>query len=288
MTAPLEWQCTRCGGSPLRVTAEAIGCQTCGSSLSRRDGVWWADAEPAPEGFDAAAAERLTAMDRDDHFWLRQRRLLFSRLVDRLVRQRNTVVELGCGSGGMLPAWEGRFAAVVALDAHRPMLAQARSRARAATLIQADVCAAPLGGGQFDLVGAFDVIEHVDPDALLLEARRLVRPGGQLLLSAPAFKGLWSAMDERAGHRCRYDSPLLGVELQRNGWRYDGHTYLQCLLFPLVYVSRRLGGGTHTVERRPGKLLDRTLGLINRLEVAASSRFRLPFGSSIVAWATRA
>lgn len=288
MIAPLEWRCAPCGGSRIRVSADAVGCEACGSGLSRRDGVWWADAAPAPERFDEAAAARLAAMDGEDHFWVRQRRLLFGRLVDRLVRQRNTVVELGCGAGSMLPAWENRFGSVVAVDACSPLLVRARSRAGMATLIQGDVCSTPLGGCQFDAATAFDVIEHVDPDALLSEARRLVRPGGQLLLSAPAFQVLWSAMDERAGHRCRYDASLIGLELQRNGWRYDGHTYFQCLLFPLVYLSRRFAGSTHAFERRPGRLLDRTLGSIDWIEVAASSRFRLPFGSSLVAWATRA
>ena len=59
---------------------------------------------------------------------MRQRRLLFCRLLDRIVRRRHTVVELGCGSGGMLPAWEGEFASVVAVDAHQPLLARARAR----------------------------------------------------------------------------------------------------------------------------------------------------------------
>jgi SAM-dependent methyltransferase len=288
MTASLEWRCARCGGSRVRVSADSVGCEPCGSGLSKHDGVWFADAQPVPARFDEGAADRLAAMDGNDHFWVRQRRLLFERLVDRLVQQRNSVVELGCGAGGMLPAWESRFGSVVAVDAYRPLLARARSRAGMATLIQGDVCSTPLGGGQFDAVTAFDVIEHVNPDALLSEARRLVRPGGRLLLSAPAFQVLWSAMDERAGHRCRYDASLVGRELQRNGWRYDGHTHFQCLLFPLVFLSRRFAGGTHAAERRPGRLLDRTLGSIDWFEVAASSRFRLPFGSSIVAWATRA
>jgi SAM-dependent methyltransferase len=287
MTVPVEWRCASCRGRRVRVSADAIECLACDTRLARLHGVWYGDSEPLPERFDAAAADRLAALDEDDHFWVRQRRLLFRRLLDRVVRQRDAVVELGCGSGGMLPVWEGGFASVAAVDAYRPLLARARARGGAATLIQSDVCATPLADGQFDMAAAFDVIEHVDPDALLSEARRLVRPGGQLLVSAPAFRALWSAMDERAGHRCRYDSALLGLELRRNGWRYDGHTYFQCLLFPLVYLSRRLAGGTHPVERRPGRLIDRTLGLINRVEVAASSRFTVPFGSSIVAWATR-
>ena len=288
MSGLLEWRCPSCGGSRVRASADAARCDACGAGLTRVDGVWCMESQPAPERFDRAAADRLAAMDADDHFWMRQRRLLLCRLIDRLARQRQTIVELGCGAGSLLPAWERRFASVAAIDAYRPLLARARARVRAATLIHADVCVTPLAGAQFDVAAAFDVIEHVDPDALLSEARRLVRPGGQLLLSAPAFRALWSAMDVRAGHRCRYDSPLIGRELQRNGWRYDGHTYFQCLLFPLVYMSRRFGARTAVIERRPGRLLDRTLGVVNRLEVAASSRFRVPFGSSIVAWATRA
>jgi SAM-dependent methyltransferase len=286
MTVPLQWRCASCRAAGVHVSTEVVECPTCGTRFSRQHGVWCGDAEPVPERFDAAAADRLAALDH--HFWVRQRTILFSRILDRVVRQQHGVVELGCGSGGMLPVWERRFASIAAVDAHRPLLGRARARGASATLIQSDVCATPLRDAQFDMAAAFDVIEHVDPDALLSEARRLVRPGGQLLVSAPAFQALWSAMDERAGHRCRYHSALLGLELRRNGWRYDGHTYFQCLLFPLVYVSRRLGGGTHPVERQPGRLLDRTLGFINRIEVAASSRFRLPFGSSIVAWATRA
>jgi len=187
----------------------------------------------------------------------------------------------------MLPAWEARFETVVAVDASRSLLSRARVSGRAATIVQADVCATPLDQEQFDVAAAFDVIEHVDPDALLSEARRLVRPGGRLLLSAPAFKALWSGMDERAGHRCRYSSRLLRAELQRNGWRCDGHTYYQCLLLPLMYVSRRIGGGSLAIERRPGRLLNRALGAVNRLEAVVSSRFAVPFGSSLVAWATR-
>jgi SAM-dependent methyltransferase len=284
----LEWRCPSCRGPQLRVSADAVECLACDTRLYSLHGVWCGDTEPVPQRFDAAAVDRLAALDEDEHFWVRQRHLLFRRLLGRVVRQRDAVVELGCGSGGMLPVWDGRFASVAAVDAYRPLLARARARSGAATLIQSDVCATPLADGQFDMAAAFDVIEHVDPDGLLSEARRLVRPGGQLLLSAPAFRALWSGMDQRAGHRCRYDSALLRLELRRNGWQYEGHTYFQCLLFPLVYLSRRLAGGTHSVERRPGRLLDRTLGLIDWIEVAASSRFSLPFGSSIVAWATRA
>ena len=75
------------------------------------------------------------------------------------------------------------------------------------------------------------------------------------------------------------------MELQRNGWRPEGYTHFQCLLFPLVFVTRRLGPAALRIERTPSRLVDRALGLVNRIEVATFSGLRLPFGSSLVAWA---
>lgn len=187
----------------------------------------------------------------------------------------------------MLPFLASHFREVVAVDGHGTLLATARAGAPSASLIEADVLAPPLGSASFDLVAAFDVIEHVDPDALLGTARRLVRPDGRLLLSAPAFPSLWSAMDELAGHRCRYRLSMLRRELARNGWRLAGHTHYQCLLFPAMLLSRKLSGGTPaSLERSPPAWLDHLLGTVNRLETALLGGLPLPFGSSLIAWAT--
>jgi SAM-dependent methyltransferase len=239
----------------------------------------------APAGFDRDAVRRLQTLEARDHFWRRERHRLFCRLLDRLQQRGDAALDLGCGCGGMLAALEARYARVVAIDGHRELLAVARRHARAAALVEADVCAVPVHEREFNLVTAFDVLEHLDPDALLSEARRVARPDGMLLLSVPAFSSLWSALDERAGHRCRYTWGQLQSELQRNGWRPEGYTHFQCLLFPLVFVSRRLGRVALDMERSPGRFVDRALGLVNRAEVTTLSRLKLPFGSSLVAWA---
>jgi SAM-dependent methyltransferase len=239
----------------------------------------------APAGFDGDAVRRLQSLEARDHFWQRERRRLFCRLLDRLAPRGEAAVDLGCGCGGMLAPLESRYSRVVGVDGHRALLAEARRRAEGAALVEADLCGLPLRERQFNLVTAFDVLEHLDPDALLSEARRVVRPDGTLMLSVPAFSSLWSALDERAGHRCRYTWGQLQMELQRNGWRPEGYTHFQCLLFPLVFVTRRLGPAALRIERTPSRLVDRALGLVNRIEVATFSGLRLPFGSSLVAWA---
>jgi SAM-dependent methyltransferase len=156
-------------------------------------------------------------------------------------------------------------------------------------LIEGDATRVPLADASFDLVVALDVLEHVAPEALLGEARRLLRPGGALLLSVPAFPSLWSPLDEAAGHRCRYRRRELAAELAANGFCAVHWTHYQALLFPVAWLARRFASdGPVPLERRPPRLLGRALGLVNQLEVTLFARRRLGFGTSLWMLAQRA
>ena len=74
------------------------------------------------------------------------------------------------------------------------------------------------------------------------------------------------------------------TELQAAGLRVVGYTHYQFLLFPLVWLSRRLGSkqGRSSLEARPSLPLGRFLGMVNAFEVAMLSKFSLPFGSSLI------
>lgn len=124
--------------------------------------------------------------------------------------------------------------------------------------------------------------------AFLQEARRLVHDNALLIISVPAFPSLWSEMDVLAGHRCRYRWQPLKTKMIQNGWIPEGHTHYQCLLFPLVWVSRRVGRFlSYGLERRPPRKINRLLGAINRFEVSIFDGISLPFGSSLVVWAKK-
>lgn len=281
--------CPVCGCA-LAGTAENAVCEGCRHCADASLRLWLKLENFCPEGFDLDAVARLDDLGKQNHFWMRER----LRLIDRLLRRLQgtaaggwaAALELGCGAGLSLPLLEARARRVVAVDGHRILLRRALAATRHATLVQADVTHTGLQTGGFDLITAFDVLEHMDADALLSEARRLAVDGAKLLLSVPAFPALWSEMDVRAGHRCRYRWPQLRAELARNGWRPLGHTHFQFLLFPLVYASRRLARNSpREMERRPPPGIDRLLGMINHLEVALLARVSLPFGSSLFAWA---
>jgi len=278
--------CPGCG-VPMAGTAVERACRHCRYACVRRDGFWDTSAPAAPEAFAPARRAHLAALE-GHHFWFPARDRLLLGLVDRLRPRCRAAIELGCGSGRLLGALARRAEAVFGVDQFAESLQEAARRCPEAVLIRADARRLPLAPRSLDLLLALDVLEHVDPDALLSEARRVLRPGGLALLSVPAFPILWSAADAAAGHRCRYRVDTLREELERAGFSLRGHTHYQFLLFPAMVLSRRLlGARGASLERRPPGLLSRMLALVNEAEVALLGRRSLPAGSSLVAWAER-
>ncbi len=135
-------------------------------------------------------------------------------------------------------------------------------------------------------MSALDVLEHLEPAKLLAEARRLLAPGGRLLLSVPAFASLWSE-----ARRARRPPEALPPRSPGSGAAGGGFvpeltTHYQFLLFPLVWLSRQLDARRQRpLERRPPGFVGRLLGAVNALEVSWWGRSSLPWGSSLIALA---
>ncbi len=139
--------------------------------------------------------------------------------VERLLPSgARTALEIGAGMGAAGALLAGRYD-YLGLEPDDDSFAVARRRSEAAggraePLDYADLPPA----SEFDLVCAFEVLEHLEDDAIALEAwHGLVRPGGHLLVSVPGAPGLFGAADERAGHFRRYDSAGLTAALRRAG-----------------------------------------------------------------------
>ena len=93
----------------------------------------------------------------------------------------------------------------------------AKLRERGAEVVLGQVTCLPFADSSFDLVCAFDIIEHVDDDdGALSEVSRTVRPGGAVLVSIPLYAALWTAFDDFVGHKRRYDPPDLLSKLARH------------------------------------------------------------------------
>jgi SAM-dependent methyltransferase len=153
----------------------------------------------------------------------------------------------------------------------------------------ASALALPFRDATFDVVGAFDVIEHCEPEGKAIgELARVLTPGGRLLASVPAYQWAWSDHDVRAGHFRRYTRPRLVAAVERAGFTVLRCTYGFAGVFPMFAaerVARRLRrGGTNSAQQglpQVSKSLDSVLSGVSAAEARRLRRHDLPFGSSI-------
>lgn len=145
----------------------------------------------------------------------------------------------------------------------------------------------PFADGTFDVVSAFDVVEHCADDArALAELVRVLAPGGRMLLSVPAYQWAWSDHDVQAGHHRRYTRPQLQGLVEEAGVQVLRATYAFAGVFPLFVAERLARRGRGTVEsdsRLPEvpPVLDQVLTSTCRAEAHVLRRADLPFGSSV-------
>jgi SAM-dependent methyltransferase len=157
------------------------------------------------------------------------------------------------------------------------------------------VLALPFADVSFDVVSAFDVVEHCDPESVALgELHRVLRPRGRLLLSVPAYQWAWSDHDVANGHHRRYTRPSAERAVEAAGFEVLRATYGFTAVFPAFAADRamrslrqRLGasaadGPADVVDLPPvHPLVERALLGLCRLDRRALGRHDLPFGSSV-------
>ncbi|HET9730354.1 MAG TPA: class I SAM-dependent methyltransferase, partial [Acidimicrobiia bacterium] len=177
----------------------------------------------------------------------------------------------------------------LAIEGSKDLALHARSR-YALRVAQADVAALPLADGFASVVCLLDVIEHLtDPQPALAEARRVLAPGGRLIVTVPAHRWLWSSMDNAIGHKRRYNRRMLRRELHAAGLDVLWVTHVFSWLVAPVWWKRRArpGGQPEFGLDVSSPLIDRSALLLTRMERALARRVPLPLGTSVLCVATR-
>ena len=223
------------------------------------------------------------------HFWFVGTRNVIVDVLTRALGPALTnarVLDVGCGTGYTLSRLPVDVRAT-GLDLSPTSVALARERAPHAEIVQGSANALPFADGAFDACIALDVLEHIDDDlGAARELRRVVRPGGVVLLKVPALMVLWHAHDEALHHRRRYTLPEIVSVAERAGLRVETQTYYNSLLFPLVFAQRvgerllGLDGRGDTDLHIPPAPLNRALGAILSAERHLIPHVRLPIGVS--------
>ena len=188
---------------------------------------------------DRSAYETFAKLEHT-HFWFVSRRKIFFDLLDRQFGGQSTagkrVLEIGCGAGGMLGPLQS-YGEVAGLDIDHEYVAFCKARGFTNVLCGSGY-ELPFADASFDLVCLFDTIEHIpDQELALREVRRVLRPGGSIFVSVPAYQWLWSHNDKTAHHCRRYTASRLRAVLRKTGFAPQKTSYFNSFLLPLIVPS---------------------------------------------------
>lgn len=236
---------------------------------------------------DRSVYDRMNELEAN-HWWFVARRMILASLIEGLLRRKTGAVllEAGCGSGGNLPML-ARFGRLDAFEFDAGARDHARRKSGIDVRFGALPDEIPFDPQRYDLIGLFDVLEHIegDAEALAALADRLT-DGGRLLVTVPAYQFLWSQHDVRNHHFRRYTRASLEKVVQKAGLKIVYVSYFNTFLFPLAAASRLVKNLTRSDapdDRMPGALVNALFTRIFAFERFLLGRIRLPFGLSLVA-----
>ena len=232
------------------------------------------------------------SIERPDYWWYRARSELLRVALEAYVGTPHRLLDVGSADGPSVGWLRGR-GQHVSLDLDPRGL-------RPPGGVCGSVLELPFADECFDVVSAFDVLEHCAPERTAVdELVRVIRPGGRLLVSVPAYAWAWSGHDVENGHHRRYTRPRAVLALERSGLVVERATYAFATVFPMFAASRlarrlrdRVRGDTHgpvdvvavpDLSQGVERLLFGLTGVDRRLLRSAN----LPFGSSVLLAATR-
>lgn len=270
----IEWECPTCGNVP----AERDGFLAFAPALAEQN-----------NGFDPDNFERFAAIE-PTHFWFLARNKILRSLMLHHSPGAQNILEIGCGTGFVLASTCRTFPAaqLSGSDIYTEGLCFAKQRVPSAIFFQMDARYIPFRN-EFDLIGAFDVLEHIDDDqAALNEIYQACLADGVLILTVPQHHWLWSKTDDYAHHKRRYSRAEVKEKVSQAGFRVEYASSFVSLLLPFMLLSRLAQRSSQADDKmdsgfKIGWLANKLLGAVMKLECwLIANGVSLPVGGSLV------
>lgn len=278
--------CFSCGN---RFAADDFQCPICGYQPERRDGHFLFAPEIA-DGVDPTILDQLFGLE-DGNFWFETRNRLINWALSRYFPKTKTFFEVGCGTGFVLSGIQKRSQGMklYGSDIVNASFRYVQHRIPEAVFFQADAQKQIPFEDEFNVIGAFDVLEHIrDDEAALKQMYQACKNKGGIILTVPQHTFLWSYMDEYSHHVRRYTARELKTKVEQAGFQILRTTSFVSILLPVMIISRLTKrkhrfGFSPTSELRIAGLLNIMLERVLDLErYIIRSGFSFPVGGSLL------
>jgi SAM-dependent methyltransferase len=221
-----------------------------------------------------------------NHWWFKARRGILDQTLHGLTISDNfQILEIGCGTGGNMEMLE-QFGTVYGMEMNEFAASYAREKTGKTVHIGSLPDEIPFDQ-KFDLICLFDVLEHIEDDIAAVAAiEPLLKPGGKIIFTVPAYQWMFGKHDRLLHHFRRYTRKSLAKIIINTGLSINRTSYFNTFLLPLAVLARFVDTLTTTKEstgyKMPAKIINSALYRIFSLEKYLLSRCNIPAGCSLL------
>lgn len=193
------------------------------------------------DGFDANAFGTLYKVE-DNYFWFKERNKIIYWAISKYFKVAKTFLEVGCGTGYVSSFLSQKFPnlKIFGSEIFVQGLKQANLRMDKDYLFQMDARDIPFKN-YFDVIGMFDVLEHIEEDSLVLsQLYKAIKANGGIIITVPQHPFLWSKSDDYACHKRRYTKNELLHKIREAGFNVLFSSSFITFLMPILFLSRWL------------------------------------------------
>lgn len=244
-------------------------------------------------GFDPKLFKLLFEIEKK-HFWHTGRKEIIYQILRKTMTKDFKdlkMIELGCGNGNVLEYLHQQGINIEGSDLFLGALKFCQQITNV-PLYQINALRTPFRDASYDIIGLFDLLEHIKNDAeLLKEAYRICKPQGRIILTVPAHQHLWSYFDVLSHHQRRYCKKELVNKLEKAGFQIEKISFYMFFLFPIYWVFRKINLfrkgnknllASQLLELKPIPLLNRFFLTLLRFEKKLITHGNLPWGASLI------
>jgi len=275
--------------TPLTQKGIVFICERCSYEAKLLDGVihFHPDINEIYENYHAKGLDTLYKSEQK-HFWFKNRRALILKAFKKYVSTADQIIEIGAGTGRIARELMNNGYKVQVGEIHSSGLEYAKSYG-VEERYQFDLLRAPFLE-HFDVVGMFDVLEHLDDELAVQKIHQILKAGGKVILTVPAHMWLWNRHDALAFHKKRYEVKELQNLFEKNGFRILQAHHFFVSLIPLLYLRKLINPDDGTPPRteeykkefKEPWLINWLLNLILKFENQVVSIIKPKIGGSIL------